>query len=89
MNYGTIGMVNDYLPDQLNAVTEDGISQDELDSRLKQAKAVSDISQQIIANGKLALEATKVMTDYCRCEKVPDVVTGLLGDGNGRTSSDR
>ena len=60
MNYGTIGMVNDYLLDQLNAVTEDGISQDELDSRLKQAKAVSDISQQIIANGKLALEATNL-----------------------------
>ena len=79
MAYGMIDQVNGYLIDMMNAVTEDDLDSDELESRLKKAKAVSDLSQQVIANGKLALEAAKVAADYCRPSDAPSAVAGLLG----------
>lgn len=52
-----ISALNSYLFQQLESLTEEGISQEEVDRRVKLAKAVCDVSDVIIAEGTLALKA--------------------------------
>lgn len=82
MNKGSIAMVNEYLMQQLDALTEEDVSAEEMESRIQVAEAVTKVSEQLIKNGNLALSAVKASWDYGGRDATPTLTTGLLGCGD-------
>jgi hypothetical protein len=60
----TIGDLNNYLFEQLERLNDDETSEEDLEKELKKTDAIIRVSQQIIANGNLALQTMKHMDEY-------------------------
>lgn len=60
----TLGDLNNYLFEQLERLNDDDTSDEELEKELKKTDAIIKVSQQIIANGNLALQSMKHMDEY-------------------------
>lgn len=56
--------LNDHLFAQLERLGDEELPPEELEKEIVRAKAVSDVSRQIIENAKVALEATKLQVEY-------------------------
>ena len=62
------------LFDELKRLGNESLTADELKSEIERAKAVSNVSQQILQGVSLSLEAEKIIGEYdsARHVKVPD-----------------
>ena len=62
------------LFDELTRLGNESLTADELKSEIERAKAVSNVSQQILQGVSLSLEAEKIIGEYdsARNVKVPD-----------------
>lgn len=73
-----LGDLNTHLFDQLNRLNAENLKGEELKEEINRAKAVSDISRQVIDNGRLVLEAAKFKDDRFNIdEDLP-----MLSDGS-------
>ena len=72
----TLGDLNNYLFDQLNAITNKDLEGEKLEEEIKRTEAVAKISDQIIKNGELQYKAMKHMDEYgyVRKKNVPEML---------------
>lgn len=56
--------VNEYLLDQMNAVTNEDVHGKDLEEVLKRAAAVANLSDKIIKNNKVTIQAIKMQMEY-------------------------
>ncbi|MHB1167042.1 MAG: hypothetical protein ACYC4E_01855 [Carboxydocellales bacterium] len=60
----TLGDLNNHLFAQLERLGDEEIKGDKLTEEIERAKAVTQVSTQIISNGKLMLDAIKAKEEY-------------------------
>ena len=60
----TLEDLNNHLFAQLERLSDEDIKGEALQEEIERAKAVNQVSLQIITNGRLVLEAVKVKADY-------------------------
>lgn len=60
----TLTDLNNHLFAQIERLSDEELTGEELVQEIERAKSVSGISQQIIANGKLALDAEEFKAEY-------------------------
>ena len=72
----TLGDLNNYLFEQLNAITNKDLEGEKLEEEIKRTEAVAKISDQIIKNGELQYKAMKHMDEYGyeREKNVPEML---------------
>ena len=74
-----LGDLNHHLFSQLGRLNEDNLKGENLEEEIKKAKAVADISRQIIDTGRLVLEAERFNDDKWSADaEVPK----MLSDGS-------
>lgn len=56
--------LNDHLFAELERLGDEDLEGDDLEKEIIRAKAISDVSRQIIENAKVALDATKLQVEY-------------------------
>lgn len=56
--------LNDHLFAQLERLNDEDLTQEDLEKEIQRSKAVTAISNQIINNAKLALDATRLQVEY-------------------------
>jgi hypothetical protein len=56
--------LNNHLFAQLERLGDEDLAGDKLTNEINRAKAVTDVAQQIIANGSLVLKAKTTMLEY-------------------------
>ena len=59
-----LSAVNEYLFEALEALTNDELTDEQLDREIKRNTAVQKIAQTIIEGGELALKAKKFYSEY-------------------------
>lgn len=60
----TLADLNNHLFEQMERLNDDELNSDELDKEIKRAKAMTDVSSQIIENAALGLSAEKLRAEY-------------------------
>lgn len=60
----TLSDLNNYLFESIERLTDDELSDEELDKEIKRSEAVQKVAKTIIDNGALALQAQKHFDDY-------------------------
>ena len=73
----TLTDLNDMLFEQLERLTNDSLTEAELEQELKRSKAVAEISSKIIANGTLMFNAKRHMDEYGKGDNVGVPVLGI------------
>lgn len=56
--------LNDHLFAQLERLNDEDLTQEELEKEIQRSKAVTAVSNQIINNAKLALDATHLQVEF-------------------------
>ena len=56
----TLADLNNHLFEQMERLNDDDLNNEELDKEIKRAKAMTDVSSQIIENAALGLSAEKL-----------------------------
>ena len=59
----TLGDLNGYLFEQLDRLNSEDLKGDALEAELKRGKAITEVAAQVMANGKLVLDAKKIVDD--------------------------
>lgn len=73
--------LNNHLFEQLERLNDDELTDEALEKEVKRSKALTDVSNKIIDNSKLALEASKFRAEYTGVVNVPDTIErNLIGD---------
>lgn len=76
----TLGDLNNHLFAQLERLSDEGLSGEELNNEINRAKAVTDVATQIISNSSLVLKAMQFKDDKLNADtKMPK----MLGVGDG------
>lgn len=76
----TLGDLNNHLFMQLERLSEEDLSGENLKEEISRAKSISDIAGNVIKNGGLVLEGQKAMNDRMDADqKLPKM---LEGDNN-------
>ena len=60
----TFADLNNHLFEQMERLNDDDLNNEELDKEIKRAKAMTDVSSQIIENAALGLSAEKLRAEY-------------------------
>lgn len=60
----TLVDLNNHLFEQIERLNDDELSNEELDKEIKRAKAMTEVSSQIIDNATLGLSAEKLRVEY-------------------------
>lgn len=63
--------LNNYLFEQLERLNDEDIDTERLQFEIERTKAVTVISNQIISNAKLVLDAQKSISDLTESQKLP------------------
>ena len=63
--------LNNYLFEQLERLNDEDIDTERLQFEIERTKAVTVISNQIISNAKLVLDAQKSIADLTETQKLP------------------
>lgn len=66
--------LNDYLFEQLERLNDEEQLTENFDKEIERTKAITTVSQQIINNAKLALEAKKYIDEYADPNIVPKML---------------
>ncbi|MFB5268122.1 hypothetical protein ACE41H_15245 [Paenibacillus enshidis] len=73
----TLGDLNNHLFAQLERLSDEELSGDKLAEEITRAKAVTSVASQIIANGSLVLEATRLGNDKMNVDtSLPKMLEG-------------
>ena len=56
--------LNDHLFAQLERLNDEDLTQEQLEKEIQRSKAVTAVSNQIINNAKLALDATRLQVEF-------------------------
>ena len=56
--------LNEYLFEELDRITNDDLTEEQLEREIKRANAVTKIAQAVINNGTLALNAMNAVNEY-------------------------
>lgn len=56
--------LNNHLFEQLERLSDEDISTDQIDQEIKRTDAIVSVSEQIIANANLALRAASLVAEY-------------------------
>lgn len=72
----SLGDLNNHLFAQLERLGDEDLKGEQLTEEIERAKAITQVSSQIISNGKLMLDAIKTESDYLRGEnkKMPPML---------------
>ena len=68
----TLTDLNNYLFETLERLTDDGLTEEEMEKEITRSKAVTSVAETIIHNGELALKAIRHAEEY-----------GISGNGSG------
>jgi hypothetical protein len=66
-----LGDLNNHLFEQIERLNDDDLTGDDLVREINRAHAIAGLSQQVIANGKLALDAAKALHEFPNMKKAP------------------
>lgn len=68
--------LNDHLFMQIERLSDEDLTSEELEKELKRAKAMSQIAGQVVGVASIVLEATKFNTDYETLGRAPRMLIG-------------
>jgi hypothetical protein len=70
--------LNDHLFSQLERLSQEGISSDDLQKEIERSKAVTCIAKDIVSNASLQLKALELKAEYqgLDAEEIPALLTG-------------
>lgn len=73
----TLNDLNEYLFQELDRLTNEDLSAEDLDTEIKRSEAVQKVAKTIIDNGTLALQAKKHLDEYGKGDgiKLPLICT--------------
>lgn len=74
--------LNDHLFEMIERLNDDDLTNEELEREIKRANAMTSISNQIINNAKVELDATKLVLDYSRNVQEPKLPPMISYDKN-------
>ena len=77
----TLVDLNNHLFAELERLSDEDLTSEELEAEISRSKALTGVSSQIIQNGKLMLDAIKFQDDRMSLDTV--VPRMLTGDENG------
>jgi len=60
----TLNDLNEYLFQELDRLTNEDLSDEELDKEIKRSEALQKVAKTVIENGTLALSAKKYLDEY-------------------------
>ena len=73
----TLNDLNEYLFQELDRLTNDNLSAEELDKEIKRSDALQKVAKTIIDNGTLALQAKKHLDEYGKGDGVELPLLGV------------
>ena len=73
----TLNDLNEYLFKEMDRLTNEDLSADELDKEIKRSDALQKIAKTVIDNGALALQAKKYLDEYGEGDKVELPLIGV------------
>lgn len=74
----TLNDLNEYLFQELDRLTNEDLSEEELDKEIKRSDALQKIAKTVIDNGVLALQAKKHLDEYGQGDKVELPLIGVI-----------
>ena len=72
----TLGDLNNHLFAQLERLTDEGISDEQLEKEMNRSREVTRLASQIISNGQLVLKAKEFVDDQMGQEILPKMLEG-------------
>lgn len=73
----TLNDLNEYLFHELDRLTNEDLSAEELDKEIKRSDALQKVAKTIIDNGSLALQAKKHLDEYGKGDNVELPLIGV------------
>ena len=73
----TLNDLNEYLFQEMDRLTNEDLSAEELDREIKRSDALQKVAKTIIDNGALALQAKKHLAEYGQGDKVEIPLLGV------------
>jgi hypothetical protein len=70
--------LNDHLFMQLERLSDESLSTEQLAVEIDRSKSITAVAQQIIANGKLALDAQTMMSEGS-INRIPKIMPRFMG----------
>ena len=82
----TLGDLNNHLFAQLERLSDEDLSNEELEAEIERSKAIAKLGEQIIQTGELQLKAIEYMDEcgYERKKYVPEMLEVRGRDTNGK-----
>lgn len=75
----TLVDLNNYLFEVLERLTDDDLTEEEMQREISRSKAITRVAQTIMSNGELALRAMRYVDEYGReAKKMPPML--MAGD---------
>ena len=73
----TLNDLNEYLFQEMDRLTNEDLSAEELDKEIKRSDALQKVAKTIIDNGTLALQAKKYLDEYGKGDAVELPLIGV------------
>ncbi|WP_320130282.1 hypothetical protein [uncultured Sphaerochaeta sp.] len=73
--------LNDYLFMQIEKLSDDDLSQEELEKEIKRSKAIEQIASRVIGCASVVLDAAKFNSDFETKGEAPRLLTGDKNKG--------
>ncbi|MCM1179976.1 MAG: hypothetical protein NC347_06950 [Clostridium sp.] len=77
MTKTTLNDLNEYLFQELDRLTNEDLSEEELDKEIKRSEALQKVAKTVIENGTLALQAKKYVDEYGKGDGVGVPMLGI------------
>lgn len=73
----TLNDLNEYLFQELDRLTNEDLSEEDLDKKIKRSEALQKVAKTVIENGALALQAKKYVDEYGKGDGVGVPMLGI------------
>ena len=73
----TLNDLNEYLFQELDRLTNEDLSEEDLDKEIKRSEALQKVANTVIKNGALALQAKKYVDEYGKGDGVGVPMLGI------------